>query len=91
MFKLWRWKPDPYELGGEALRERAKESRVHIDDLVARYDGGVIGQGEFESEIRRRITEFERSKREHRAWVVSLCSAIAAVISAIAAWVAVCK
>jgi hypothetical protein len=87
---VWR-KPDPYELGGAALQDRAKESRVYIDDLLKHYSTGTLGFQELDAEIRRRITELERSKREHGAWVVALCSAIAAVISAIGAWVAVCK
>jgi hypothetical protein len=91
MFKLWRRKPNPYELGGEALQDKAKESRVYIDDLLEWYNVGTLGSRELDTEIRRRLTELERSKREHRVWIVALCSAVAAVISAIAAWVAACK
>jgi hypothetical protein len=42
-------------------------------------------------ELQNRVIEAKRSIREHRLWVLALISAIASVISAIAAWVAVSK
>ena len=44
-----------------------------------------------EPEMVRRIQEAARSIREHRLWRIALLSAIASVISALAAWVAVSR
>ncbi|MGD9552235.1 MAG: hypothetical protein AB7V60_03900 [Candidatus Caldatribacteriota bacterium] len=38
-----------------------------------------------------RIIELERSHREEKLWIVALLSAIASIISAIAAWYAVIR
>ena len=42
-------------------------------------------------EMLRRVLEVERSHRESRLWIIALLSAIAAIISALAAWFAVLK
>ena len=71
-------------LQGKDLEERAREIGVSLDDL---YSGAVIN----EPELQRRVIEAERSLRESRLWLIALISAIASVVSAIAAWVAVGK
>lgn len=42
-----------------------------------------------EPELQRRVLDAERSLREARLWIIALVSAIASVVSAIAAWTAV--
>ena len=39
-----------------------------------------------EFELHRRIREEERHRREHKLWLVAVISAVAAVVSAIGAW-----
>ena len=38
-----------------------------------------------------KIIELERSQREEKLWIIALLSAIASILSALAAWVAVNK
>ena len=38
-----------------------------------------------------KIRELERSQREEKLWIIALLSAIASILSALAAWVAVNK
>lgn len=68
-------------LEGNELFQRCKELGVS----VARSGDG---HGQDDSILQGRLLEYERSKREHRLWIVALVSAIASVISALAAWVA---
>lgn len=42
-----------------------------------------------EDEVVARIINAERSNREEKLWIIALISAIASVISALAAWIAV--
>lgn len=44
-----------------------------------------------ENEVVSRIVNLERSHREEKLWIIALLSAIASVLSALAAWVAVIK
>lgn len=82
---FWRRKTNPYQLDNDALVKKAEAAGIYIDD-VRRGEAGLVGP-----ELRRRLIEFDRSKREHRVCVLALCSAIVSLISAIGAWVAVCK
>lgn len=81
-----------YQLSGEELLNRAKELGVPIDDAVkeghARSLSGAVAVYD-EEEIRRRIFTAEQSLRESRLWMIALASAIASVISAVAAWTAI--
>ncbi len=78
---MFSWKPKVYQLSGKPLFELAKNLSIPIEDTRTAnpqfYD---------EEEVRRRIANVYRSKREHRLWIVALVSAIASAISASAAW-----
>ena len=78
-------------LTGEALRSRAVELGVIADGdgLVTIPGKGTVPLAAPEYELQRRVLEAERHLREHRLWVVALTSAIASVISALAAWLAI--
>lgn len=80
-------------LEGEALMKRAQELGVNTDsgNFVNIAGKGSVPLPAPEYEIQRRILEAERHIREHKLWVVALVSAIASVISAVAAWVAVAR
>lgn len=73
-----------YQLTGKPLFDYAKQLGVPYEDTRT-----ANPQYLDEEEIRRRIFNVERSKREHRLWVVALGSAIASAISAAAAWTAI--
>lgn len=77
-------------LEGDALMKRAQEHEVCVDsdDLVTIPGKGTVHTLAPEYEIQRRVIEAERHLREHRLWLIALLSAIASVLSAIAAWVA---
>lgn len=44
-----------------------------------------------EAELQRRVIEAERAIRDKRLWIVALFSALASIVSAIAAWTAVLR
>ena len=67
-----------------ALRELAKQLGC---SLSSTYSGD--GSKHFEDEVVRRIQEAARSIREARLWWIATISAIASVVSALAAWTAV--
>lgn len=77
-------------LEGDALMNRARELGVFVDsdDLVTIPGQGTVPTPAPEYEIQRRVIEAERHLREHRLWIIALLSAIASVLSAVAAWVA---
>ncbi len=64
-----------------ALRELANELGC---SLSSTYGGD--GSKHLEDEVVRRIQEAARSIREARLWWIAMISAIASVISALAAW-----
>lgn len=80
-------------LSGDALLERARELGVITDsDQPVNIPGqGTVLLRAADYEVQRRVIEAERHRREHRLWIVALLSAIASVISAVAAWTAVLK
>ena len=67
-----------------ALRELAQKLGC---SLTSTYSGD--GSKHLEEEVVRRIQEAARSLREARLWWVAVFSAIASVISSLAAWTAV--
>lgn len=70
---------------GIALSEYAKELGVSMEGLS-------LSSGKFlEHELVSRIINTERSRREHRLWIVALAACIGAILSALAAWVAILK
>lgn len=71
---------------GNELKQRCKD--LGIDTTKVVYQSGhSIEAGD--EELQRRLIETERSIREHKLWIVALFSAIASMLSAVAAWVAV--
>lgn len=66
------------------LRELAKELGC---SLSSTYGGD--GSKHLEEELIRRIHDATRSIREARLWWIAVISAIASVVSALAAWTAV--
>lgn len=77
---------------GEDLRDRAKELGVitDSDDTYAVPSEGNVAFQASDHEIQRRVIEAERHLREHRLWIIAVISALASVISALAAWAAIC-
>lgn len=67
-----------------ALRELAQQLGC---SLSSTYAGD--GSKHLEDEVVRRIQEAARSIREARLWWIAVISAIASVVSALAAWTAV--
>lgn len=80
-------------LTGAALQTRAEELGVVTsgDGLVTipGKDDVLLLPGEYE--LQRRVLEAERHLREHRLWMVAPVSAIASVISALAARLAILR
>jgi hypothetical protein len=67
----------------EEKKSYARQLGVSISELGS--SSGI----ESEPELDRRILEKERSIREQRLWWIALISALASVLSALAAWYAV--
>lgn len=65
--------------------EYAKTLSVSLKELYS--SNGILS----EPELDRRIIEAERARREARLWIIAVISAIASVVSAVAAWMAVIK
>jgi hypothetical protein len=80
-------------LEGDALKRRAAELGVNIEsgEMINVAGKGMASIPAHDHEIQRRVLEAERHLREHRLWIVALISAIASVVSAVAAWVAIAQ
>lgn len=80
-------------LVGDALRQRAEQLGVAMEtdqSVVVPGRGNVPIIAE-DYELQRRVLEAERHLREHRLWLVAAFSAVASLVSAVAAWLAVIK
>lgn len=78
-------------LQSDELERRAQELGVDIQgDAITQSSSGRRRRAD-DAELQRRVLNAERSVRESRLWLLALLSAIASVVSAIAAWVAVLK
>ena len=78
-------------LQGDELERRAKEFGVDIQgDAILQSTSSRHARAD-DAELQRRVLEAERGIRESRLWVFAVLSAIASVISAVAAWVAALK
>jgi hypothetical protein len=78
-------------LQGDELERRAQELGVDIQgDAITQSSSGRHRRAD-DAELQRRVFEAERSIRESRLWLLALLSAIASVVSAIAAWIAILK
>lgn len=78
-------------LQGEKLIERAR--MLGVDVMGDRIIHSSSGRREFaeEFELQRRVMEAERSRRDSYLWAIAIISALASVLSALAAWFAVLK
>ena len=76
-------------LQGEDLKRRAKE--LGVDTTAPPFPKSVSGGARQvdDAELQRRVLDAERSIRESKLWLIALISAIAALLSAAAAWLAV--
>jgi len=78
-------------LQGDDLERRAQELGVDIQgDSITQSSSGRHRRAD-DAELQRRVLDAERSLRESRLWLLALLSAIASVVSAIAAWIAVLR
>lgn len=78
-------------LQGEELERRARELGVDIQgDAITQSASGRHRRAD-DAELQRRVLDAERSIRESRLWLLALLSAIASIVSAIAAWAAVMR
>ena len=72
-----------------------EQREIELRKLAQEYGCSLsftyIGNGakHMEEEIIRRIQEADRSMRESRLWLIAVASALASILSAMAAWVAV--
>lgn len=76
-------------LTGTELEQRCKELGVDITGEPRSQSVSGSRPKASDAELQRRLIDAERSVREHKLWVVAFVSAIASVLSAIAAWFAV--
>lgn len=76
-------------LAGEELEKRCREFGVDTtgEPRTQSVSGSRSRASDFE--LQHRLMEAERSARENKLWVVALVSAVASMVSAVAAWVAV--
>ena len=78
-------------LQGDELERKAQELGVDIQgDAITQSSSGRRRRAD-DVELQRRVLEAERSIRESRLWLLALLSAIASIVSAVAAWIAVLK
>lgn len=76
-------------LEGDALEQHARKLGVDIQgDLITQSSSGRQKRAS-DYELQRRVIEAERSIRESKLWQLALISAIASVVSAVAALLAI--
>ena len=69
---------------------RGEELSDLLDEYgISQHNQAHPNTGNDDAELQHRLTEFLNFRRADRMWVVALISAIASVVSAVAAWVAV--
>jgi len=74
---------------GNELETRCQKLGIDITGEPRTLSASGSRQRASDFELQRRLIEAERSNRENRLWVVALVSAVASVVSALAAWFAV--
>jgi len=74
---------------GDRLEERARELGVDTGGGLRTQSSSGRSPRASDYELQQRVSDAERSIRESRLWVLALVSAIASVLSAIAALIAV--
>jgi hypothetical protein len=65
---------------GEPLIKEAEGLGVSLSEI-----GGPINY----AELQKRVMEAKRFQRESRVWMIALASAVASIVSAMAAWYAI--
>ena len=78
-------------LTGAALESRARELGVDIKGDPRTHSSSGRAPRASAYELQRRVSEAERGIRESRLWILAVISAIASVLSAVAAMIAVWK
>ena len=78
-------------LTGAALESRARELGVDIEGDPRTHSSSGRAPRASDCELQRRVLEAERGIRESRLWILAVISAIASVLSAVAAMIAVWK
>ena len=78
-------------LQGDALEARACELGVSIEGDPRSQSTSGAAPRTSDHELQRRVLEAERHIRENRLWIIAVISALASLVSAVAAWVAVAK
>lgn len=74
-------------LEGKQLEDRARQ--LGIDVRGEHITESSIGRTRAcDYELQRRVIEAERATRESRLWILAVISALASVVSALAAWFA---
>jgi hypothetical protein len=76
-------------LEGNQLEQRARELGVDITGELRTQSSSGRAPRASDFELQQRISEAERGIRESRLWILAVISAIASVLSAIAALIAV--
>jgi hypothetical protein len=71
----------------EGLRRQAKKLGVSLEQLPGKPEPPITILND--PEIQRRVMEAQRHKREGSLWLLALLSAIASIVSAVAAWYAI--
>lgn len=69
--------------------DRERKIQEYAQELGIPSNADFNGNQHYE--MLRRVLEVGRSHRESRLWIIALLSAIAAIVSALAAWFAVLK
>jgi len=79
-------------LTGEALEKRARDLGVDVQgDPVRGTIANVREVRASDADLQRRVMDAERSHRESRLWWIAFVSVLAALASAVAAWVAISR
>lgn len=73
----------------DELEKRCRELGIDTTGEPREFSARRAPPRASDFELQRRLLETQRSAREHKLWIVALVSALASVVSAIAAWVAV--
>ena len=78
-------------LTGQELEQRARELGVDIQGSPRTGSSSGARPRAEDNELQQRVMEAERANRESRLWLLALISALASVISALAAWAAILR
>ncbi|MGA2067705.1 MAG: hypothetical protein ABSG86_22245 [Thermoguttaceae bacterium] len=78
-------------LQGDALEKRARDLGVDMEGSPITHSASGRQRRADDAELQKRVLEAERSRRESQLWLLALVSALASLVSAIAAWWAVLR